>query len=107
MMRMDIVRIPGSRIVEISRVAFATPDVDFLCFGESLLLEHKLYSETSYGLSWSPDGRSIAFETGELNCTVVATAQIATGNERRMTSCTGPFRASVAPSWQPQAAQKD
>jgi aspartate aminotransferase len=35
MMRMDIVRIPGSRIVEISRVAFATPDVDFLCFGES------------------------------------------------------------------------
>jgi aspartate aminotransferase len=35
MMRMDIVRIPSSRIVEISRVAFATPDVDFLCFGES------------------------------------------------------------------------
>jgi aspartate aminotransferase len=35
MMRMDIVSIPGSRIVEISRVAFATPDVDFLCFGES------------------------------------------------------------------------
>src|SRR5437764_8557990 len=35
MMRMDIVRIPGSRIVEISRIAFATPDVDFLCFGES------------------------------------------------------------------------
>jgi aspartate/methionine/tyrosine aminotransferase len=32
---MDIIRIPGSRIVEVSRVAFATPDVDFLCFGES------------------------------------------------------------------------
>ena len=31
---MDIVSIPGSRILEISRVAFATPDVDFLCFGE-------------------------------------------------------------------------
>ena len=31
--------------------------------GESLLLEHKLYSETSYGLSWSPDGRSIVLET--------------------------------------------
>jgi Tol biopolymer transport system component len=74
--------------------------------GESLLLEHKLYSETSYGLSWSPDGRSIAFETGELDCTVVATAQIATGQVRRLTSCTGPFRASVGPSWQPQAAQK-
>ena len=34
-MRMDIVSIPGSRILEIARVAFATPDVDFLCFGES------------------------------------------------------------------------
>src|SRR3954464_14091010 len=34
-MGMAIARIPGSRIVEISRIAFATPDVDFLCFGES------------------------------------------------------------------------
>ena len=34
-MGMDIVGIPGSRIVEVARLAFATPDVDFLCFGES------------------------------------------------------------------------
>lgn len=32
---MDITRVPGSKIVEIARLAFATPDVDFLCFGES------------------------------------------------------------------------
>ncbi len=32
---MDIVRIPGSRIVAVARAAFARPDVDFLCFGES------------------------------------------------------------------------
>jgi aspartate/methionine/tyrosine aminotransferase len=32
---MDIIAIPGSRIVEVSRLAFATPDVEFLCFGES------------------------------------------------------------------------
>ena len=32
---MDIISIPGSRIIEISRVAFETPDVDLLCFGES------------------------------------------------------------------------
>ena len=32
---MDINRVPGSKIVEIARVAFATPDIDFLCFGES------------------------------------------------------------------------
>ncbi len=35
MMDMDIVSFPGSRILEIARIAFATPDVDFLCFGES------------------------------------------------------------------------
>jgi aspartate aminotransferase len=35
MLRMDIISIPGSRIIEISRVAFETPDVDLLCFGES------------------------------------------------------------------------
>ncbi|MGE0222497.1 MAG: pyridoxal phosphate-dependent aminotransferase [Acetobacteraceae bacterium] len=32
---MEIISIPGSRIVEVARLAFATPDVDFLCFGES------------------------------------------------------------------------
>ena len=32
---MDIIRIPGSRILDIAKIAFATPDIDFLCFGES------------------------------------------------------------------------
>ena len=32
---MDITVVPGSRIVEVARLAFVTPDVDFLCFGES------------------------------------------------------------------------
>ena len=32
---MDIIRIPGSLILDIAKIAFATPDVDFLCFGES------------------------------------------------------------------------
>jgi Tol biopolymer transport system component len=71
--------------------------------GESLVLRHKLFSETSYGLSWSPDGRSIVLETGELDCTVVATVRIASPGLRRLTSCTGPFRAAVGPSWQPDA----
>src|ERR1700729_740670 len=35
MMPMDITQLPGSRILDIARIAFATPDVDFLCFGES------------------------------------------------------------------------
>lgn len=32
---MDINRIPGSKIVEVARLAFGTPDVAYLCFGES------------------------------------------------------------------------
>jgi aspartate aminotransferase len=32
---MDLTLIPSSRIVEVARLAFVTPDVDFLCFGES------------------------------------------------------------------------
>ena len=35
MTAMDLTVIPTSRIVEVARLAFATPDVDFLCFGES------------------------------------------------------------------------
>lgn len=32
---MDLVRLPGSRIVAVARAAFARPDTEFLCFGES------------------------------------------------------------------------
>jgi aspartate/methionine/tyrosine aminotransferase len=32
---MDIVSLPGSRIIEVSRLAYGRPDVDFVCFGES------------------------------------------------------------------------
>lgn len=31
----DLLHLPGSRIVEVSRLALGHPDVDFLCFGES------------------------------------------------------------------------
>ncbi len=34
MMRMDMA-IPGSRILEIAKIAFAKPGIDLLCFGES------------------------------------------------------------------------
>jgi aspartate/methionine/tyrosine aminotransferase len=32
---MDIIKIPGSRILDIARIAFEAPGVDLLCFGES------------------------------------------------------------------------
>jgi Tol biopolymer transport system component len=75
---------------------------------ERLVVEHRLYSYTSYGLSWSPDGRTIAFETAEgRNCTVIGRAEVATGAVRHVTSCRGPFRASVGPAWQPSPDSRD
>jgi len=71
--------------------------------GESLVLRHTLFSETSYGLSWSPDAGSIVFETGTLDCTVVASVRIESPHLRRLTSCVGPNSASVGPSWQPDS----
>jgi aspartate aminotransferase len=35
MTHINIITVPGSRIVEVARAAFAMPDVDSLCFGES------------------------------------------------------------------------
>ena len=32
---MSLARLPGSRIVAVPRAAFARPDTEFLCFGES------------------------------------------------------------------------
>lgn len=32
---MDIIRLPGSRILEVAKLAFEAPDIDLLCFGES------------------------------------------------------------------------
>jgi aspartate/methionine/tyrosine aminotransferase len=32
---MDIIDLPGSRIIEVGHLAFGLPDVDFLCYGES------------------------------------------------------------------------
>jgi aspartate aminotransferase len=61
---MDIVNIPGSRIVEVSRLAFATPDVDFLCFGESdqpspIVARHALVAAVDAGETRYPDVRGL------------------------------------------------
>ena len=61
---MDIVSIPGSRIVEVSRLAFATPDVDFLCFGESdqpspLVARNALVQAVDGGETRYPDVRGL------------------------------------------------
>ena len=61
---MDIVSIPGSRIVEVARLAFVTPDVDFLCFGESdlpspLVAREALVKAVDAGETRYPDVRGL------------------------------------------------
>ena len=61
---MDIVSIPGSRIIDVSRLAFATPDVDFLCFGESdrpspLTARDALVAALDAGATKYPDVRGL------------------------------------------------
>src|SRR3954453_19022783 len=62
---MDLTVIPGSRIVEVARLAFTTPDVDFLCFGESdqptpASVSHAAVHALADGETRYPDVRGLA-----------------------------------------------
>jgi Tol biopolymer transport system component len=70
--------------------------------GEKLLLAHQHFASGPESLTWSPDGRTIAFETSPVrDCTAVALVDADAGSVRRLTSCSGFFRVALAPSWQP------
>jgi Tol biopolymer transport system component len=76
--------------------------------GERLVLEHQLYSYTSYGLSWSPDGRTLAFETSPNRlCSAVALVPVDGGPVRRLTSCKRPSQGALAPAWQPAESAEE
>src|ERR1700759_2147980 len=64
MSTMDLTPIPGSRIVEVARLAFSTPDVDFLCFGESdqpspAMAREAAVKALADGETRYPDGRGL------------------------------------------------
>ena len=70
--------------------------------GEKLVLEHKLFAYAPYSLAWSPDGRSIAFETSSLiGCTSISVIGINGGSPHPLTTCTRPIESSAAPVWRP------
>ncbi len=72
--------------------------------GERLVLEHKLFAYAPYSLDWSPDGRSIAFETSSMiGCTSISVVSSNGGSPRALTTCTRPNESSAAPVWQPSA----
>ncbi len=66
------------------------------------LIRHRYFSCCTYGLAWSPDGRTIAFETSPSRlCTAISLLDVATGRVRPLTSCTRPRESALSPTWQP------
>jgi TolB protein len=70
--------------------------------GERLVLAHRHFAPGPSKLAWSPDGRTIAFETSpSRECTVIALVGVDGGPVRPLTSCTKPSEIALAPVWQP------
>jgi TolB protein len=75
---------------------------------ERELLAHKLFAYAPYSLAWSPDGKSIAFETSStIGCTSISLLDVGDGTTRPLTTCSRPREATVAPAWQPAPNPSD
>ena len=75
---------------------------------EQRLLRYELFADAPYSLAWSPDGRSLAFETSSaIGCTSISVLDLETRSQRAVTSCARPREATVAPTWQPAPEQAD
>jgi Tol biopolymer transport system component len=73
--------------------------------GERLVLAHEHFASGPSRLSWSPDGRMLAFETSaSRECSVIALVGVRDGSVRRLTSCARPAETAVGPAWQPAGA---
>lgn len=72
--------------------------------GLDLILRHQHFARAPLGLAWSPDGRTIAFETSPTHeCTSISLVEIQSGAVRALTSCARQSESAVAPAWQPDA----
>jgi Tol biopolymer transport system component len=66
------------------------------------VVRHKLFSTITWGLAWSPDGKTIAFETSPSPlCTAISLVEVASGEIRPLTRCTRPRESALSPAWQP------
>jgi Tol biopolymer transport system component len=70
--------------------------------GETLLHEHMNYVSGLYSLAWSPDGRTLAFETSpNRECTAISLLDVSNGDVRPLTSCERQRESTRSPTWQP------
>ena len=66
------------------------------------IIDYRYFSFFSFPVSWSPDGRTIAFEMSPSRlCTSISLVDVASGRARPLTSCAKPRQSALAPSWQP------
>lgn len=73
--------------------------------GERLVLKHKNVTGGLYSLSWSPDGRTLAFETSPtLLCTAISLVDVKSRAVRPVTSCARQRDSTGYPAWQPDAS---
>jgi TolB protein len=66
------------------------------------LIRHRYFTCCTFGLAWSPDGRTIAFETSPSRaCVAIALVDVTSGRVRPLTTCTLPGESAFSPAWQP------
>ncbi len=76
--------------------------------GERLVLAHTHFASGPSKLAWSPDGRTIAFETSpSRECAAVALVPVGGGAVRTLTSCGDSLRVALAPAWQPAVSPEE
>jgi TolB protein len=68
------------------------------------LVRHRYFSCCTYGLAWSPDGRTIAFETSPSRaCTGISLVDVVSGHVRPLTSCALERDSTRSPDWWSEA----
>lgn len=66
------------------------------------LVRHRYFSCCTYGLAWSPDGATIAFETSpSRDCVAISLVDVESAQVRPLTTCTRPRESTLSPTWQP------
>jgi Tol biopolymer transport system component len=72
------------------------------------VLERQYLEGFVTGLAWSPDGRTVAFETSPtFDCSAISLVDVETGSVRPLTSCTRPRESAVSPAWQPDTRSEE